>query len=389
MPVPYRESVVLAPASVLQAGKLDQLNQILFDRGLGRPLRRPEPTAPGAGGHEMAVLPLAGAADPMAVRAAVRREASERGVDLPELSPDILYSAGTVEDNAVTREFAASGKKTGHGLVAWLPAPSYEMADAPPWRPVPRRPVIALLDTGVQPHNWLPAPAGGQPFWVDATEAYGWQPPVAVPAPDPGQDDPDFGSHWGHATFLAGLIRLAGPDVQILSMRVMSSTGKVSEQNVVAALDWLAGHTGGARADVVLMAFGRRADAGDADLASVRQALLRMSDLGVRVVASAGNQGAEQGCERPVYPAAYATDPELSVVSVGARTSATERAPYSNYGVWVREWAAGTNVISIMPLLTKQTAGDGYAWWSGTSFAAAAHAGALAQQVMHEDWPGR
>jgi hypothetical protein len=42
-----------------------------------------------------------------------------------------------------------------------------------------------------------------------------------------------------HGTFLAGLIRLAAPDAQVLSMRVMSDLGQVSETNVVAALTWL------------------------------------------------------------------------------------------------------------------------------------------------------
>ena len=307
------------------------------------------------------------------------------------MTPDNLYRVHTVEDGARRSDlFDASGKKTGHGTIAWLPAPRYEMKPSPPWRPVRRRPVIALLDSGVREHGWLPEPVDGQPFCIDAGDTYGWQPPVPIPA----LPEEDFGSHWGHATFLAGLIRLAAPDAQVLSMRVMSSMGEVIEENAIAALTWLAAHAADAGIpDVVLMAFGRRADAVDAGLAKVGEAVQALAKLGVRIVASAGNESSE----RPVYPAAFAgacaADPKPSVVSVGARVSATERAPYSDYGVWVREWREGTNVVSIMPLLTKDIggdaaahiAGDGYAYWSGTSFAAAAYAGALAQQVMADE----
>jgi hypothetical protein len=335
------------------------------------------------------------------------------------MTPDNLYHVHTVEDGARERDLEAdgnnsgldaaggqlttdgkkgghavtegelipAGKKGGHGTIAWLSAPSYEMPAPPLWPPAGRSPVIALLDSGVRPHSWLPELVISRPFLLDAAAKYGWKPPeeiLEVPADQRGED---FGSHWGHGTFLAGLIRLAAPGAQILSVQVMDKIGQVSENNVIAALTFLADHIDhdDLRVDVVLMAFGRQADSGDAGLKSVRDAIQRLSALGVRIVASAGNENSE----RTDYPAAFAADPTLSVVSVGARASATERASYSNYGVWVREWRAGTNVVSIMPLTTHHTAGDphytpgnGFAYWSGTSFAAATYAGTLAQQVM-------
>ena len=73
--------------------------------------------------------------------------------------PDQQYSAGTVEDGArlirlFPRTSAAEGKKSGHGAVAWLPAPAGEMPLVP-WQPQ-RPPVIALLDSGVQGHAGCP-----------------------------------------------------------------------------------------------------------------------------------------------------------------------------------------------------------------------------------------
>ena len=309
--------------------------------------------------------------------------------------PDQQFSAGTVEDGArLTRllppGFSARGKKSGHGTVAWLPAPHREMPSVP-WQPQ-RPPVIALLDSGVQAHDWLPT--GGDPqFVVNATE-YGWAAPdLLQPPPPPGLDPANhfYGSHYGHATFIAGLIRLAAPGARVLSMQVMNNAGKVSQDDVVHALEWLAGHpeTG---VDIVLMAFGRQADPGDADLDKIRNAITGLS--GARIVCSAGNDNSD----RTVYPAAFAAEGNLPVVSVGAFTTPTERAPYSNFGPWVQEWRRGTSLVSTMPLTTsgigesqltdRSTAvlfdvdeGSGYAWWSGTSFAAALYAAELATQV--------
>jgi hypothetical protein len=305
---------------------------------------------------------------------------------------DRLYTAGTVEHSATGKElFSASGKKSGHGTIAWLPAPSYEMHESPPWRGLPGRPVIALLDSGVQPHDWLPG-GGGQPFVLDARD-FGWPGPALDNPPATGQ----FGSHWGHATFIAGLIRLTAPDARVLSMRVMNSDGKVSENDAAEALTWLAGKpeirvgSDYISVDIVLMAFGRQADPGDDDLGNLRKAVEGLSQK--RIVASAGNDDSD----RTVYPAAFAAEKGLSVVSVGAFTTPTQRAPYSNYGPWVQEWRKGTNILSIAPLTTvdldhepdlgregdgtRSATGYGYAWWSGTSFAAALYAADLANQM--------
>jgi subtilisin family serine protease len=264
------------------------------------------------------------------------------------------------------------------------------MPDGPAWPPASRPAVIALLDTGVQEHPWLPTDSG-TPFLLHP-EDDGWTSPL----PDDDEVADGYSSHWGHATFIAGLIRLAAPGAQVLSMRVMDSDGKVSEDNAVSALNWLAGNPA-VEVDVVLMAFGRQEHPAAPDLGKLRTPLTKLVERGVRVVASAGNDGAD----RPVYPAAFAAEAGLSrsVVSVGALATAVERAPYSNFGPWVTQWRNGTNAISIMPLTTKSpddpapgfdTAvapdpGNGYAWWSGTSFAAAVVAGQLAAGLALPD----
>jgi hypothetical protein len=321
-------------------------------------------------------------------------------------SPEPHYSASTVEDGArhtdlftAERVFTAEGLKSGHGAgtIAWLPAPAYEMPPVP-WQPPQQPPVIALLDSGVQPHDWLPQ-GGDVPFVVDAASKYQWPAPALHqpapphhPAPPPGVPHPFYGSHFGHATFIAGLIHRQAPDAQILSMQVMNNAGQVSPDHVVKALTWLAKHPEtGVR--IVLMCFGRPAESGDADLNRLRKAIAGLNQM--PIVCSAGNDGSDH----TVYPAALAAEQKLHVTSVGAFTTPTERAPYSNYGPWVQEWRKGTNLVSTMPLTTtdigkngeeRQAAsgtpdvsatGNGYAWWSGTSFAAALYAAGLAKQM--------
>ncbi len=412
MPVLCRESVILAKASDLQAGTIDQLNQVLRDYGLGSPLREPEPAAPGAStpgdnASGLVELPLDEGVDPIAVRDALRQAGRERREPLPELSPDFLHSVHTIHgfdpsgkkgghvpphSGHTVQEggLVASGKKGGHGTISWLSALPDMMKPAQPWQPGRQPPVVAVLDTGVRSHSWLPGPAGSPPFLIDAAAELSWQPPVRIPdVPNTWPDQ--FGTHAGHATFLAGLIRLAAPEARVLSMQVMSNMGEVSDQNAVAALTRLGHYVyGGGHVDVVLMAFGRQADPGDADLKDLRNAVQRLSAYQVKIVVSAGNQDSES----TVYPAAFAADSDpvlaASVVSVGARVSPTERAPFSNYGVWVREWRDGVNVVGINPVMLEynsngelqQVPGNGFTYWSGNSFAAATYAGELAHQVV-------
>lgn len=384
---PYRPDVVLVPAWVAERpDAVERLNGLLAEAGLGRPLS--PPAVPAAPGVELIELPVQG--DPVSVARASRRLAGRPDVEVPECLPDYECTAATVEDDARETNlypyFRASGRKSGHGTVAWLPAPDYVMPPKPPRRPASQLPagrrVVALLDTGVREHDWL-VETDGEPYWESAE---GWTPRRVIPG-DAGQeshgeegDGPDFGSHWGHGTFLAGLVRLEAPDARILSLRVMSDAGRVSDLNAAHALNWLADRVrDGHRVDVVLAAFGRPVVDEDEEMVQVRQALKRLTDRGVPVVASAGNGGTDT----PVYPAAFAVDPTLSVISVGAHASPTARAPYSNHGVWVRQWHEGTNAVSIMPLATTPVTVQGaYAYWSGTSFAAARYAGRLAQAMV-------
>jgi hypothetical protein len=406
MTVNHRTDHVLARAGTFRPQDTGRLNDILEAAGLGRPLGDPA-----AGQGPLLSVPVRGGADPVAIQAAVQAAIAAAGPQPapPALIANPVSAAGTV----ATGDFFASGKKSGHGM-GWVPAPADEMPPKPSWDPDRPHRVIALLDSGVQPHFWLPgghlsvalltdtdtdtdpdgdgggpAPAPDDPpFLIDADGLDGWHSPVEPDNPSGPHFPP--GTHWGHGTFIAGLIRQAAPHAQVLSMRVMDSRGHADDHAVVGALRWLS-RTTAVRADIVLMAFGRlAAPVADETLDDLRQAVKALTGTGVQVIASAGNNGSD----RPVYPAAFAAE-GIPVVSVGALVSAEERAPYSNFGPWVTTAWLGTDIVSISPQTVrnagdrqadesavinpgKVVAEDSFAWWTGTSFAAALAAGRLA-----------
>jgi hypothetical protein len=370
MSEPATRGAILASRAVDRPGEIDRLNTILADAGLGRPLGPPERNTP-----TVSVLPVSGDVDPRRVVDALRQAAPGAS----ELGLQVLsgYRVHTVADNAADEDIvatvpllAASGLKTGHGTVFWTQVPAADMPPAPPWPPASAPPVVVVLDSGVKPHTWLPQDADPA-FCVEPDVDASFGLPLCDTAPATGE----FHGYWGHATFLAGLIRLTAPDAQVISVKLMSDDGTLSDDDLASALDWLTQYTAdGHVVDVVLMAFGRPKEPGEDNPASLVRQLGDLGCQGVTIVASAGNAGVDT----ETIPACLAADPGSPVISVGAGTSAENREQYSNYGPWVREWRIGT-VTSLMPL-TRGLDGDGngFALWSGTSFSAAIVAGELA-----------
>ncbi len=367
MSEPAARSAILASRSVDRPGEIDRLNAILADAGLGRPLGPPERNTP-----TVSVLPVSGDVDPRRVVDTLR--AAAPGAGELHLQVSSGYRVHTVADGAtdddVIATLMASGLKSGHGTVSWTQVPAADMPPAPLWQPAPSPPVVVVLDSGVKPHTWLPK--DGDPsfcFAPDLGSSFG------LPRPDTAPATGEFHGYWGHATFLAGLIRLAAPDARVMSVKLMSDDGTLSDDDLASALDWLIQYRAdGQIVDVVLMAFGRPKERGEDNPASLVRQFGKLGCKGVTIVASAGNAGVDT----ETIPACLAADRSLPVVSVGAGTSAENREHYSNYGSWVHEWRTGT-VTSLMPL-TRGLDGDGngFALWSGTSFSAAIVAGELA-----------
>jgi hypothetical protein len=344
----------------------------------------------------------------------------------PVLTAEDLHADPSTEGHPATVSFPwpGSGGRTPVTVVT-----------APPTRPAlntlsgRRRPVIAVLDTGVGAHPWLER-AGSDPFvredddlqrLIDAND-----PPPGKGSEKRAPGTADRGSHLraagkpgpdaAHGTFITGLILQACPSAQVLGIRVMDDHGTVRENDLLLALAGVLARTVEAAAesdpskfvDVVSLSAGYYLEKeADEDYTSQLLRLLEaLSERGVLIVASAGNDATT----RPCYPAAMPRGDGLVplVLSVGALDPDGNRAPFSNYGDWVNSWAPGAAVISTVP--TQDEPGreappapeigvedippddrrsadpsgfaGGFDMWSGTSFAAPLVAARLAGALI-------
>jgi len=309
-----------------------------------------------------------------------------------------------------------------------------------------RRPVVAVLDTGVRQHPWLGVTAnaaggynltpggfvaidtriqndiakeskraaaqGGSPRQV-ITDA--WDDPIA--------DNPLIGEAndaLGHCTFIAGILRQVVPEATVLAVRVMCSDDIVYEGDIICALRHLAKRIAlgapddlAAQVDVLSLSFGYFSESrrGEMMNSGLWHAIKALISLGVIVVAAAGNYASR----RRFYPAAFARQPvpvgQVPVMSVGALNVNGTKAMFSNDGDWVVSWAPGAHVVSTYPTdvdgsrtpelripVNREPAGHwppgrealdpddysaGFAVWSGTSFSAP-YAAALVTRSLLE-----
>ena len=304
----------------------------------------------------------------------------------------------------------------GRAPVTWLgrpPAPA-------PTSTAGRRPVVAVLDTGLGGHEWLQPP-----FATLGAQVNGHVIGLGSDVPDPELDgivgDPLEGGldrDAGHGTFIAGIIRQVCPDARVLAVRVMPSDGVVDEHQLTIALNMLlvrqaqAQLTGSSAEviDVISLSLGYyHEQPEDVLYSSALSGTLRsFGELGVCVVAAAGNDHTST----PMFPAGLAstvsgTDQERSavpLVSVGALNPSGTVAIFSNAGDWVSCHRPGANVVSTLPtsfdgsqqpaVATKDGRASidpddyasGFGIWSGTSFAAPVLAGEIAAHLFeHSD----
>ncbi|MBW4718526.1 S8 family serine peptidase [Saccharothrix obliqua] len=291
-----------------------------------------------------------------------------------------------------------------------------------------RRPVVAVLDSGIGPHPWFdihdrstPPPAGGfisvlheaqerirenalttgaSPCLMDY-----WDAPVVSDALIR-----DVDSNTGHGTFIAGIIRQAAPRADVLAVRVMHSDGIAYGSDVIAALEEIARRVDRAQrydrpedmVDVVSLSLGYLDESPDDDVytSHLAEVVRRLTEQGVLVLAASGNNSTS----RRFYPAALADLPDVpgagpGVISVGALNPNNTKAGFSNDGAWVTCWATGAGVVSTFPtdvrgprqpeMADSHRAGldpddfhGGFAVWDGTSFATPLAAAAVANALI-------
>jgi subtilisin family serine protease len=324
----------------------------------------------------------------------------------------------------------------GRAPVAWVgPEPDFR-SDAQ--LDGQRRPVIALLDTGVGKHRWFPASV------VDhnakcAELTIGLTDPKTAPEDAAVRINPLLGELdevAGHGTFCAGLIRQKCPVATILAIRVIQADGVVTEADLLETLNklWLRQKLAIKNSkpqeliDIVSMSLGYyHEDFEDLQFDPLLLAPIRaLAQLGVMIVVSSGNDATT----RPMYPAAFAPYPggiipellpdELPVVAVGGSNPDHTVALFSNEGAWVRAHRPGAALVSTMPpfdasgsprievdssdvdrtlrtprpnnvrsTIDPDDFTSGFGVWSGTSFAAPILAGELAQYLtVHQRLAG-
>jgi hypothetical protein len=288
-----------------------------------------------------------------------------------------------------------------------------------------RRPVIAVLDSGVRAHPWLGVAPAGDGTYTTASDGsvqvdqgiqdiiYSCDKQSATVGDsdrklirDP-WDTPitldelvgEVAPYIGHGTFIAGIFRQVVPDATVLSIRIMHGDGIVYESDLLVALGLLAARVAKAQrennpalmVDAVSLSLGyfNESSTDVAYTSALRQVIDTLLGLGVVVTAAAGNYATS----REFYPAAFAGQPpardEVPLISVGALNPNGTRAVFSDGGRWVTAWAPGAAVISTFPVdvngadqpairvpgqsresFDTDDYRSGFAAWSGTSFAA-------------------
>ncbi|MEA2591783.1 MAG: hypothetical protein QOD62_1614 [Actinomycetota bacterium] len=275
---------------------------------------------------------------------------------------------------------------TGAGDVMGNPGGPISFAEPadPPMDATPGEPgmiTVGILDTGIALDGTRPE----HPFLENCA------------VDDPAHDDdlrdrlpPDghLDDEAGHGTFCAGVVLQTAPYARVALHRVLDSEGFATEVDARNALVELVERE---RPDILSLSFGAFTD-NDAPLLALGATIAALPPE-IVVVAAAGNQGVA----RPFWPAAQkrvfgvgALDPGAESAPRAQASDQTPPASYSNFGWWVDAWAIGDWVSTfflewddaVLPLPSGVSLAardfEGWARWTGTSFATPAVAGAIA-----------
>ena len=185
---------------------------------------------------------------------------------------------------------------------------------------------------------------------------------------DPRPDDTGVPESF-HGTHVAGIIAatrnntegIAGWSlVQLLAVRVLNDSGSGTTDVVASGVRWAADH--GAR--IINMSLTSTSSS-----TPMKEACEYAAQAGVLLVAASGNDGQEA----IGFPAALS-----QCIAVGATSTSSRLAVFSNYGAEQEVVAPGTTIISCVP-------GGQYGWADGTSMAAPQVAG-VAALVLAKDY---
>ncbi|MDT7840406.1 S8/S53 family peptidase [Streptomyces justiciae] len=224
----------------------------------------------------------------------------------------------------------------------------------------------------------------------------------------------------GHGTFIAGIVAAVAPNTNITVRNTLNDAGAILESDFGEALFAAVDRDGWP--DIISLSAGTSNGRTDG-LLGVDAFMRELRQQRTLLVAAAGNNASAT----PFWPAAYASLPDYadSVLSIGAlRTDGDHGACFSNHGSWVNAYAPGERLTSTLtgfdapvPYVYQhstydacrfnftylctcqhprhtgvlsddgssakpdQVMFDGYAHWSGTSFATPAAAALVAAHM--------
>ena len=280
-----------------------------------------------------------------------------------ELSP--LLEDKVSPDHTVGLLPSRTGDESGASIEMGGPAEPAEPADEPFERRrdtdrAGRGVTVGVIDSGIIGHTWVDGSFLATPGSID-------------PLDDDHNGDLD--PQAGHGLFVGGVILREAPAAVLRVVRAFDDYGYVRIRraaNAIVELDELG-------CDVINLSFGRHTERNRPPLAH-RKALSKIRDTTV-VVAAAGNHKPHdrnyvEG--RKFWPAAF-----QRVVAVAALDTASgiRMASFSNVGGWVDIAAPGARVLGPFATFGKF---NGWARWSGTSFAAPMVAGRIAATMTDE-----
>ncbi|MCA9835752.1 MAG: S8 family serine peptidase [Trueperaceae bacterium] len=207
---------------------------------------------------------------------------------------------------------------------------------------------VAVIDTGLDlGHSMFQGRLSSSSTWKDYIDGDNY------PA------DVSGGNAYGHGTGAAGLILQVAPKAKIMPIRVLDKDGKGDLDDVVNAIDWAVSKG----ANIINLSLGSTA---------YSNALQVMSDYagsqGVYIIASAGNNGQQNGTTYPARMTYWGNDKLLGIGSVQSNELLSN---FSAYGEGMFISAPGEGIVSSYP-------GNKLARYTGTSFAAPLVTGAVA-----------
>lgn len=290
------------------------------------------------------------------------------GVDLAALVTELRGEPGSHRHFSVTLNHMMRGAPNWNGG-PYGPPSVCEPLPPPTVVPVQREVTVGIVDTGIDPHPWF--------------AEHGWFADCHNEVRETLDADLDYelDHQAGHGTFIAGVLMRHAPSARLRVERALESDGVTDELKILRGLARLYRRvTGtGEQLDVLNLSLGGYTF-DDRPSPLISEALARIGRSTV-IVAAAGNHNSD----RPFWPAAL-----KNVIGVAALTRnqfTVERAPFSDYGWWVDACAIGVDVSSTFVTFEDEDGPDfqGYATWSGTSFAAPRVAGAIAHLAATKD----